>query len=87
MPKNGRGKMVESKGKLRMEIAEMAEPTPLISMLDSISSLRMATAGTSEPTAEQLLRDYNSLGGLSRGTCACCVRSAEEHMGVTTRRI
>lgn len=81
MPTHEHGKLVESKGKLRMEIPEMAEPTPLISMLDSISSLRMATAGTTEPTAEQLLRDYNSLEGLSRGTCACCVRNAGEHMG------
>jgi len=87
MQRNVRGKLVESKGKLRMEIPEMAEPTPLISMLDSISSLRMATAGTSEPTAEQLLRDYDSLGGLSRGTCACCVRRAEEHMGAPARRL
>jgi hypothetical protein len=87
MPPHVSGKLVESKGQLRMEMPEMAEPTPLISMLDSISSLRMATAGTSEPTAEQLLRDYNSLGGLSRGTCACCVRSAEGHMGAPSSRV
>ena len=65
--KVGNGKMVSPGPKLRVEMPEMDAATPMVSLLDSFQELRMSTAGsTSEPTAEQLLRDYNSLAGVSR---------------------
>ena len=85
-----KGQLVEGRAKLRLEIPEMDEPTPLVSMLDSISSLRMSTAGSSEPTTEQLLRDYKSLGGISRGTCACdaaCRESAQKDSRASARAV
>lgn len=64
----GKGKKTVSPGpKLRVEMPEMDAATTMVSLLDSFQELRTSTGGSaSEPSAEQLLRDYNSLAGVSR---------------------
>jgi hypothetical protein len=65
--RSGKGKTVSPGPRLRIEMPEMDVATPMLSLLDTFQELRTSTAGSpSEPSAEQLLRDYNSLMGVSR---------------------
>ena len=66
--------LVTNRAKLRIEMPEMDAPTPFVSLLDTFASLRSSTiASASEPSAEQLLADYKSLGGIPR--CERSLRS------------
>ena len=65
--RGGKNKTVSPGPRLRIDMPEMDAATPMLGLLDTFQELRTSTAGSpSEPSAEQLLRDYNALMGVPR---------------------
>ena len=69
MPGNAAKGLVTTGPKLRVDMPEMNVPTKMVSMLETFWSLRNTTGtSASEPTTEQLLKDYKMHSGISLGT-------------------
>jgi len=69
MPGKAAKGLVTTGPKLRVDMPEMNVPTKMVSMLETFWSLRNTTGtSASEPTTEQLLKDYKMHFGISLGT-------------------
>ena len=69
MPGKATKGLVTTGPKLRVDMPEMNVPTKMVSMLETFWSLRNTTGtSASEPTTEQLLKDYKMHSGISLGT-------------------
>jgi len=69
MPGKAAKGLVTTGPKLRVDMPEMNVPTKMVSMLETFWSLRNTTGtSASEPTTEQLLKDYKMHSGISLGT-------------------